>query len=116
VFEGHRAVMLGLGIAALAGGIAFYGISFLLLERDNKRNFRALATFGLFLVLAGIFLPFSRSEFWILACACALGCCWAARAFVLPTLGLPRARQASLCNYYSDSAPGRWIGWHPLAC
>jgi hypothetical protein len=88
VFEGQRAVMLGLGIAALAGGIAFYGISFLLLERDNKRNFRALATFGLFLVLAGIFLPFSRSEFWILSCACAVGCCWAARAFVLPTLGL----------------------------
>jgi len=80
--------MLGLGIAALVGGLAFYGVSFLLFERDNKWNFRALATFGLLLVLAGIFLPFSRSEFWILSCACAVGCCCAARAFVLPTLGL----------------------------
>ena len=61
---------------------------FHLFERDNKRNFRALSTFGLFLVLAGIFLPFPRSEFWILFCACAVGCCWTARAFVLPTLGL----------------------------
>jgi hypothetical protein len=88
VFKEHRAVMLGLGIAALVGGIAFYGVSFLLFEHDNKRNFRALATFGLFLVLAGIFLPFSRSEFWIFSCACAVGCCCAARAFGLPTLGL----------------------------
>ena len=88
VFKEHRTVMLGLGIASLVGGIAFYGISFLLLERHNKWNFRALATFGLFLVLAGMFLPLSRSEFWILSCACAVGCCWAAKAFVLPTLGL----------------------------
>ena len=28
VFKEHRAVMLGLGIAALVGGIAFYGVSF----------------------------------------------------------------------------------------
>ncbi len=88
VFKEHRAVMLGLGIAALIGGIAFYGVSFLLFERENKRNFRALSTFGLLMVLAGIFLPFSRSEFWILSCACALGCCYAARTFILPTLGL----------------------------
>jgi hypothetical protein len=88
VFKEHRSVMLGLGIAALAGGIAFYGVSFLLLERDNKWNFRALSTFGLLLVLAGIYLPFTRSEFWILSCVCAVGCCWASRAFVLPTLGL----------------------------
>ncbi len=88
VFKERRAVMFGLGIAALAAGIAFYAVSFLLFERDNKWNFRALATFGLFLVLVGIFLPFSRSEFWILSCACAVICCWLARAFVLPTLGL----------------------------
>ena len=88
VFKEHRAVMLGLGIAALVGGIAFYGVSFHLFERDNKRNFRALSTFGLFLVVVGIFLPFPRSEFWILSCVCAVGCCWTARAFVLPTLGL----------------------------
>jgi hypothetical protein len=96
VFNEHRAVMLGLGIAGLLGGMAFYGVSFLLFERDNKRNFRALSTFGLLLVLAGIFLPFSRTEFWILSCACAVGCCWAARAFVLPTLGLHGAVYLSL--------------------
>jgi len=88
VFKEQRAVMFGLGIATLAAGIAFYAVSFLLFERDNKRNFRALATFGLFLVLVGIFLPFSRSEFWILVCASAVACCCVARAFVLPTLGL----------------------------
>jgi hypothetical protein len=88
VFKEHRAVMLGLGIAALAGGMALYAVSFRWFERDNKWNFRALATFGLFLVLAGIFLPFPRSEFWILCCTCAAACCWVARAFGLPTLGL----------------------------
>ena len=88
VFKEHRAIMFGLGIAALAAGIAFYAVSFLLFERDNKWNFRALATFGLFLILVGIFVPFSRSQFWILSCACAVACCCVARAFVLPTLGL----------------------------
>jgi hypothetical protein len=88
IFRSDRAVMLGLGLAALGGGMALYAVSFRLFERDNKRNFRALATFGLFLVLAGIFLPFPRSRFWILSCACAVPCCWAARALRLPTLGL----------------------------
>jgi len=88
VFKEHRAVMLGLGISALACGLACYAVSFLLFERDNKWNFRAWATFGLFLVLAGIFLPFSRSGFWILSCGCAVACCWTAKAFRLPTLGL----------------------------
>jgi len=88
VFKEHRAVMLGLGIAALAGGLACYAVSFLLFERDNKWNFRAWATFGLFLVLTGIFLPFSRSGFWLLSCACAAACCWTAKGFRLPTLGL----------------------------
>ena len=78
VFKEHQAGMLGLGIAALAGGIAFYGVSFRLFERDDKRNFRALSTFGLFLVVVGIFLPFPRSAFWILFCVCAVGCCWTA--------------------------------------
>jgi hypothetical protein len=88
VYREHHTLMLGLGIAALAGGLALYAVSFRLFEGDNKWNFRALATFGLFLVLAGIFLPFPRSEFWILSCACAAACCWVARAFGLPTLGL----------------------------
>jgi hypothetical protein len=80
--------MLGLGIATLTGGLACYFVSFLLFERDNKWNFRALATFGLFLVLTGIFLPFSATGFWILSCACGVACCWGARLFRLPTLGL----------------------------
>lgn len=88
VFKEHRAVMLGLGIAALAGGMACYAVSFLLFERENKWNFRAWAAFGLLLVLAGIFLPFSHSGFWMLSCGCAVACCGAARAFRLPTLGL----------------------------
>jgi hypothetical protein len=81
-------VMAALGIASLTGGLALYAASFLLFERENKWNFRALASFGLVLVLAGIWLPFSRAGFWILACVCAAACCWAARLFVLPTLGL----------------------------
>jgi hypothetical protein len=88
VFQDHRAITLGLGIAALAAGLACYAVSFRLFEHDNKWNFRAWATFGLFLVLAGVFLPFSRTGFWILACMCAAACCWIARAFRLPTLGL----------------------------
>ncbi len=32
VFNEYRAVMLGLGIAALVGGLAFYGVSFLLVR------------------------------------------------------------------------------------
>ena len=88
VFNDHRAIVLGLGIATLTGGLTCYAVSFLLFEHDNKWNFRAWATFGLFLVLAGIFLPFSRSGFWILSCVCGVACYWAARAFRLPTLGL----------------------------
>lgn len=88
VFKDHRAAMLGLGLAALAGGLACYAVSFRLFESDNKWNFRAWATFGLFLVLAGVFLPFSRAGFRVLSCACAVACCWTAKAFRLPTLGL----------------------------
>jgi hypothetical protein len=88
VYKEERPVMFSLGIAALAGGLACYAISFRLFERENKWNFRAWATFGLFLVLAGIFLPFSRTEFWLLSCACAVACCWTANGFRLPTLGL----------------------------
>jgi hypothetical protein len=88
VFNEHRAIMLGLGIASLAGGMACYAVSFRLFERENKWNFRAWATFGLFLTLAGIFLPFSRDAFWVLCCGCAVVCCWTARTFRLPTLGL----------------------------
>jgi len=55
---------------------------------DNKWNFRAWATFGLFLALTGISLPFSRTGFWILCCVCAAVGCWTARRFRLPTLGL----------------------------
>lgn len=88
VFHEHHGVMLALGFVALAGGIASYAVSFRMFERDDKWNFRAWSTFGLFLALAGIALPFSRTGFWILCCICAAVCCWTARRFRLPTLGL----------------------------
>jgi hypothetical protein len=88
IYRDNRPIMLGLGIVALAGGIACYAVSFTMFESDNKWNFRAWATFGLFLATAGISLPFSRTGFWLLCCGCALVCCWTARTFHLPTLGL----------------------------
>jgi hypothetical protein len=106
VFKEHRAIMLGLGLAALAAGLACYAVSFLLFERDNKWNFRAWATFGLFLVLAGIFLPFSRFEFWILSCLCALASCWTAKVFHLPTLGLHGAVYLTLGSAVAGATSG----------
>jgi hypothetical protein len=88
VFHENRTVMLGLGIASLIAGIGGYTISFRLFERNNKRNFRALATFGLFLVLTGMSLSFSRAGFWMFACVCAIACCQVAKMFRLPTLAL----------------------------
>jgi len=88
VFHQHPAMMLALGVAALAGGAAAYAVSFRMFEADNKWNFRAWAAFGLFLAFAGISLPFSRTGFWILCCLCAAVSCWTARSFRLPTLGL----------------------------
>jgi hypothetical protein len=88
VFREDRAVALALGIAALTTGLACYAVSFLLFEREHKWNFRAWATFGLFLVLAGFFVPSSRFGFWALSVGFAVACCWTARAFRLPTLGL----------------------------
>ncbi len=77
-----------LGLCALAGGLACYVVSFVVAGLRVKWNFRAWATFGLFLVLAGTFLPFSGSQYWISWCACAVACCWIAKASHRPTLGL----------------------------
>ncbi|MDE3198150.1 MAG: hypothetical protein KGN84_17510 [Acidobacteriota bacterium] len=88
VFHADRPVMFALGVAALAGGIACYAVSFRLFENQSKGNFRAWATFGLLLVLVGIALPFSQSGFWLLCAACAIVCCWTALRFHLPTLAL----------------------------
>jgi hypothetical protein len=98
VFGRDPAVMLSLGISALAGGLAFYMLSFRLFERDNKRNFRALSTLGLILLLTGMYIPFPRVGFWSLASVCAVGCCWAARLFALPTLGLHGAFYLALAS------------------
>ena len=103
VFGGYPAVTLSLGISALAGGIAFYVVSFLLFERDNKRNFRALSTFGLLLLSAGMYLPLPRLEFWILSSVCAVACCWAARLFALPTLGLHGAFYLTLGSAFAGA-------------
>jgi hypothetical protein len=77
-----------LGLFALAGGLACYVISFVVVGLRVKWNFRAWATFGLLLVLAGTFLPFSGSRYWMLWCGCAVACCWTAMASHRPTLGL----------------------------
>jgi hypothetical protein len=77
-----------LGLLALAGGLACYVISFAVVGLRIKWNFRAWATFGLLLVLAGTFLPFSGSRYWMLWCGCATACGWIAMAFRRPTLGL----------------------------
>jgi hypothetical protein len=88
VFNRNGAAMLALGISGLIGGLACYVISFLLFDLSNKWNFRAWSTFGLCLVLAGTFLPFSSSGFWVLWCGCAIACCWVAMVARRPTLGL----------------------------
>jgi hypothetical protein len=76
------------GLLALAGGLACYVISFVVVGLRIKWNFRAWATFGLLLVLAGTFLPFSGSQYWMLWCGCAVACCWTAMVSRRPTLGL----------------------------
>jgi hypothetical protein len=63
--------MLGLGIAALAAGMACYAVSFLLFERDNKWNFRAWPPSAFSSYWRESFFPFPASEFWILSCVCA---------------------------------------------
>ncbi len=87
VFGTHAAAMMALGVAGLIGGIACYAIAFLLVA-ESKWNFRAWASYGLFLVLAGTSLLFSGYGFWALWCACSVACCWAAMAARRPTLGL----------------------------
>ena len=75
------------GLIALAGGLACYAVSFVAGLRI-KWNFRAWATFGLLLVLAGTWLPLSQSHYWMLWCGCAVACCWTAMSSRRPTLGL----------------------------
>jgi hypothetical protein len=77
-----------LGLFALAGGLVCYVVSFVVAGLQIKWNFRAWATFGLLLVLAGTYLPFSGSRYWMLWCACSVACCWTAMASRRPTLGL----------------------------
>jgi hypothetical protein len=88
VFRNNGDAMLALGISGLIGGVACYAMSFLLFDRTSQWNFRAWASYGLCLVLAGTFLPFSGSGFWVVWCGCAVACCWAAMATRRPTLGL----------------------------
>jgi hypothetical protein len=122
VFNSNGAAMLALGISGLIGGLACYVISFLLFDLGNKWNFRAWSTFGLCLVLAGTFLPFSTSGFWVLWCGCAVACCWAAMAARRPTLGLHgvvylvlgaavsgATSQSLWALFGSESVPFQWL-------
>jgi len=103
VFSNNHAAMLALGISGLVGGLACYIVSFLLFDRASKWNFRAWATFGLFLVLAGTFLPFSGSGFWLLWSGCATASCWAAMVARRPTLGLHGAVYLTLAATVSGA-------------
>ena len=102
VFKSNGTGMLTLGISGLIGGVACYALSFLLFDQ-NKLNFRAWATYGLFLVLTGTSLLFSGSGFWVLWCGCAVACCWAALAARRPTLGLHGAVYLLLGSAVSDA-------------
>src|SRR5262249_32826234 len=84
-FKTDHAAMLAVGIGSLVAGIASYVLSFLLFEQ-SKWNFRAWASYGLVLLLAGTALVFSG--FWILWCACAVGSCGVALVARRPTLAL----------------------------
>jgi len=122
VFRSNGAAMVTLGISGLIGGLACYMISFLRFDRSDKWNFRAWATFGLSLVLAGTFLPFSGAGFWVLWCGCAVVCCWTAMGARRPTLGLHgaiyltlgaavsgAAGQALSVLFGGGSAPFQWL-------
>jgi hypothetical protein len=122
VFRSNGAAMVTLGISGLIGGLACYMVSFLRFDRSDKWNFRAWATFGLSLVLAGTFLPFSGAGFWALWCGCAVVCCWTAMGARRPTLGLHgaiyltlgaavsgAAGQALLVLFGGGSAPFQWL-------
>lgn len=103
VFRNNGAAMLALGMCGLTGGLVCYIISFLLFDRANKWNFRAWSTFGLALVLAGTFLPFSSSGFWFLWSGCAVACCWLAMEARRPTLGLHGAVYLTLAAAVSGT-------------
>ena len=96
VFRSNGAAMVALGISGLIGGLACYLISFLRFDRSDKWNFRAWATFGLSLVLAGTFLPFSGAGFWALWC----GCC---RSVLLGCDGRPQAHSRAAWGYLSNA-------------
>jgi len=85
IFKTDDAAMLAVGLASLIGGLASYALAFLLAEQ-SKWNFRAWASYGLVLLLAGTALVFSG--FWILWCACAVVSCSVAMLARRPTLGL----------------------------
>ena len=101
---GHSTGMLLLGLSALAAGVGSYVVSFVIAAPRSNWNFRAWATFGLFLVLYGTWLPFAGAALWILWCACAAACCWTARIARKPTLGLHGALCLLLATTVSGAA------------
>jgi len=85
IFKADQAAMLAVGVAILMGSVASYALAFQLFEH-SKWNFRAWASYGLVLLLAGTALLFSN--FWILWCGCAVGSCAVAATARRPTMGL----------------------------
>jgi len=88
--------MLSLGVTALIGGLASYGLAFALFERENKWNFRAWTTFGLLLALTGMYLPLPLAGFWSLCCFSCVLCSWLNKKLRLPTLGIHSAMYLAL--------------------
>ena len=115
---------LALGLFALAGGVACYVVAFVVAGLEFKWNFRAWASFGMLLVLAGTFLPLSGSGYWALWCGCAVACCWTAMITRRPTLGLHGAVYLLLGALASGAAAqplSQWFAmegnsaWRPAA-
>jgi hypothetical protein len=102
---------VALGVIALAGGVTCYVVSFVVAGLQVKWNFRAWASFGMLLVLAGTFLMLPSSGYWVLWCGCAVVCCWTAMAAKRPTLGLHGAGYLLLAALACGAAVQPFSQW-----
>ena len=104
-----------LGAIAVAGGATCYVVSFVVAGLEIKWNFRAWASFGMLLVLAGTYLILPSSGYWALWCGCAVVCCWTAMAAQRPTLGLHGAGYLLLGAIASGAALQPFSQWFGTA-